>query len=90
MHQSKIRENSQNAYFGKGNCLNFLKLSAHFLCFSPAKEKLPMESLTFCADLKCFIFAGVVYTVQIQNNSMASRGGAGDTNENLSVILECL
>lgn len=85
----KLEKTHEIRILARGNCLNFLKLSAHFLYFFLLKKKLQMERLTFCIKLKCFIIARLFYTVQNQNNSVASREGGVGTNEDLSIILEC-
>lgn len=57
----------------QGELFKFSKAVSPFFFFS-VKEQLQMENFTFCTKLKCFIFAGLFYTVQNQNNSS---GGGG-------------
>lgn len=59
----------------QGELFKFSKAVSPFSPFFSVKEKLQMESFTFCTKLKCFIIAGLFYTVQNQASSIASSGG---------------
>jgi hypothetical protein len=48
----------------QGELFEFSKAVSPFSLFFPVKEKIQMESFTFCTKLKCFIIEGLFYTVQ--------------------------